>query len=130
MVTGVLGIGAVCCASGYRAPEAKAMSGSEAAPAAAPPQVWIQVNPDCSVDKDAVHVSEQKKEEAHWTLAGDPGPLVIEFKEEKGKGAFHVSQVSAAESKAVIKAKTYGSHPYRIRIGDKECPDPVLIIDP
>ena len=133
VMTGVLAMGAVCCASGYsRPPEGGATGGTGTAPTvtAERPEVWIQVNADCTVDKEEAHVSEAKKQEAHWTLSGDPGPLGIEFKLAKGKGAFQVSQVSATEVKATIKQKDYGSHPYRIRIGDKECPDPVLIIDP
>jgi hypothetical protein len=134
MVMGALAIGAVGCASGggstapAPAPEMGATQG-----ALVPPTkgiVWIQVNADCTVDKEEAHISESKKEEAHWKLVDDPGPLGIEFKLAKGKAALGVAQVSDTETAATIKAKEYGPHAYRITIGDMECPDPVLIIDP
>jgi hypothetical protein len=131
VVTGALAMGAVGCASGSSSPPAAETEtmGSELAPPSRA-VVWIQVNPDCTVDKDEAHVSESKKEEAHWRLVGNSGPLVIQFKQAKGQGAFDVAAMSDTESAATIKAKEYGSHPYRIIIDGKECPDPVLIIDP
>lgn len=93
-------------------------------------QVLIQVEADCKVDVEEAHISESKNEEAHWQLNGDPGPLAIEFKEQKGRDALDVSSPSATTAKARIKlAKQQGRHPYRIRIGEKQCPDPVIIID-
>jgi hypothetical protein len=131
VVTGALALGAVACASSAAsepAPETRTMEGGEPAPSRA--VVWIQVNADCTVDKDPAHVSESKKEEAHWRLLGTSGPLVIQFKEARGQGAFDVASMSDTESAATVKTKEYGSHPYRIIIDGKECPDPVLIIDP
>lgn len=93
-------------------------------------QVVIQVDADCKVDKEEATISESKGDEAVWELNGDPGPLAIEFKETKGKNALDVSANSATSVRARIKlAKQQGRHPYRIKIGEKECPDPVLIID-
>jgi hypothetical protein len=133
VVTGAVAIVAVGCASGggttAPAPETRTMEGAELG-SRAQPVVWIQVNADCTVDKEEAHVSESKGEEAHWTLAGNPGPLGIQFKLARGQGAFNVAATSATETAATVKAKEYGSHPYKITIGDKECPDPVLIIDP
>ena len=136
VVMGGLAIGAVGCASGGSgggstapAPEARSTEGAEL-DSRERPVVWIQVNADCTVDKEEAHVSESKKEEAHWTLVGDAGPLGIAFKEARGQSALGVSAVSDTETAATIMTKDYGSHPYRITIGEKECPDPVLIIDP
>ena len=93
-------------------------------------QVLIQVAADCTVDVEEAHISESKKQEAVWQLNGDPGPLAIEFKEPKGKNALDVTSASATSVVARIKlAKQQGRHPYRIKIGAKECPDPVIIID-
>lgn len=93
-------------------------------------EVLIQVEADCKVDIEEAHISESKNEEAVWQLNGDPGPLVIQFKEDKGRAALDVSSPSSTMAKARIKlAKQQGRHPYRIKIGEKECPDPVIIID-
>lgn len=93
-------------------------------------QVVIQVEADCKVDVEEAHISESKNEEAVWQLNDDPGPLVIQFKEDKGRNALDVRAASATSVAARIKlAKQQGRHPYRIKIGEKECPDPVIIID-
>ncbi len=93
-------------------------------------EVPIQVDADCKVDIEEAHISESKNEEAVWHLNGDPGPLVIEFKEQRGRDALDVSSPSSTTAKARIKlARQHGRHPYRIKIGEKECPDPVIIID-
>ncbi|HXT20729.1 MAG TPA: hypothetical protein VN923_08275 [Thermoanaerobaculia bacterium] len=135
VMSGLLGTLAACASGGSStaaAPEAEAMSAKAAAASMTPAgQVVIQVSPDCTVDVAAAHISEAKKQEARWELTGNPGPLGIEFKAEKGKNALDVSASSATVVVARIKlAKQQGTHPYRIQIGDNTCPDPVLIIDP
>lgn len=93
-------------------------------------EVLIQVEADCKVDVEEAHISESKKQEALWQLNGDPGPLVIEFKEQKGRDALEVTSPNATSARGRIKlAKQQGRHPYRIKIGEKECPDPSIIID-
>jgi hypothetical protein len=132
---GAVGLLAMGCASQARqapAPSsepAALMSQGEAAKAAG--TVVIQVLADCTVDREEAHISESKKEVALWELQGGGGPLGIEFKEEKGKKALEITSVSATAASARIKlGKQQGRHPYRITIGDKECPDPFIIIDP
>jgi hypothetical protein len=130
IVGGVTCVLAAGCASTTSQTE-KPPAAREAAGGAAGGEVVIQVEADCKVDVEEAHISESKNEQAHWRLAGDPGPLVIEFKEEKGRNALHLESPSSTAVKARIKlAKQQGSHPYRIRIGERECPDPLLIIDP
>ena len=133
IVGGVVWVLAAGCASRPAettpAPENVTRMDFESATAGGP-HVPIQVQADCTVDVEEAHISESKKEEAHWQLDGHPGPLVIEFKEEKGKKALDVASMSATSVAARIKlAKQQGRHPYRIQIGDRECADPVIIID-
>src|SRR6185503_12793578 len=94
VMSGLLGTLAACASGGSStaaAPEAEAMSAKAAAASMTPAgQVLIQVSPDCTVDVAAAHISEAKKQEARWELTGNPGPLGIEFKEEKGKNALDV----------------------------------------
>jgi len=112
-----LGCGvALACAAGRGG-----YSSQEGALAAAEPRrVDVEVFGDFRVSPDPVHLSKRGNHEAHWTL-----------KEGEDKWPLEVTCDTPTHCAGKIKANgKRGSHPYRVVIGGKAGPDPVIIIEP
>lgn len=94
-------------------------------------QVNVEVSADFRVSPDPVRLSKAGNHEAYWILKEGSGPLRIEPKESEEEWPLMVSCETATQCVGRIKANgKEGSHSYRVVIGDKAGPDPVIIIEP
>jgi hypothetical protein len=94
-------------------------------------RIDIEVGADLSVSPDPVHLSKAGNHQAHWTLKAGSGPIHIEPEESEAEWPLDVTCDTPTHCVGKIKANgKVGSHPYRVAIGDRTGPDPVIIIEP
>jgi hypothetical protein len=94
-------------------------------------RIDIEVTADLRVSPDPVRLSKRGNHEAHWTLKEGGGPLRIEPEEAEAQWPLDVTCDTDTHCAGKIKVNAKeGSHAYRVVIGEKPGPDPVIIIEP